>query len=256
MPVEFPMILVAKKEFLESFQEGNMYMCNSLKYQYLESEDTQREDKYDSAIKCGFDGFDIPEHIKKNTINPRLMFSPMYIKCFFHYGLNDRQIISSSQANYTIAADSIEELKSFGEFYALLIYDTTELIKRFISACEENNYNYFYSDVSYVNDEEYLKYEEELRNTIVCGIIPEKMTNPAFLKRIKYKPQQEFRFVIMSNGEEYDEYTKEKALSFKMQDIKDISIIVELKQLTDYPLVFDMNKGGFLLDPLILGDYL
>jgi len=253
MEFEYPLILVAKKEFLESFQEGNMYMCNSLKYQYLESEDTQRGDKYDSAIKCGFDGFDIPEHIKKNTINPRLMFSPMYIKCFFHYGLNDRQTISSSQTNFTIAADSIKELKSFGELYALLIYDTTELIKRFISACEENNYNYFFSDVSYVNDEEYLKYEEELKNTIVCGIIPEKMTNPAFLKRIKYKPQQEFRFAIMNNGEEYNEHTKEKSSSFKMQDLKDISIIVELKQLTDYPLVLDMNKGGFFIGPFDIG---
>ena len=252
MPIEFPMILVAKKEFLESFQEGNMYMCNSLKYQYLEDEDAQRGDKYDSAIKCGFDGFDISEDIMKRISNPRLMFSPTYIKCFFHYRSEDRQIISSSQANFTITDDSIEELKSFGESYALLIYDTTKMIERFINACEENNYNYFFSDVYYVEDDEYLKYEEKLKDA-VRGIIPERMTNPAFIKRIKYKSQQEFRFAIMNNGEVYDEHTKDKTLSFKMQDIKDVSIIVPLNQLTDYPLIVDANKSGFIIGPFDMG---
>lgn len=253
MPIEFPMILVAKKEYLESFQEGNMYMCNSLKYQYLENKDAQRGDKYDSAIKCGFDCFNIPEYFTNKISNPRLMFSPTYIKCFFHYRFEDRQIISATKAYFTITNESIEELERFGELYALLIYDTAEMIKRFISACQQNNYNYFYSDVSYVEDEEYIKYEEVLKDVVFRGIIPEEITNPAFIKRITYKPQQEFRFAIMSNGEMYDEHTKDKTLSFKMQDIKDISTIVSLKQLTEYPLIVDANTGGLLIGPFDLG---
>lgn len=42
MEFEYPLILVAKKEFLESFQNGYLYLVNSLHYQQMENEDPNR----------------------------------------------------------------------------------------------------------------------------------------------------------------------------------------------------------------------
>ena len=84
MPVEFPMILVAKKEFLESFQNGNLYMVNSLYYQQMENDDPNRGDKYDGAIKCSIDGYYIIEKPLNDVTEIKLMGLASYIKCFFH----------------------------------------------------------------------------------------------------------------------------------------------------------------------------
>ena len=52
MIFEYPLILVAEREFLESFQRGNLYMISCMHYQQMEKEDPQRGDKYDGAVKC------------------------------------------------------------------------------------------------------------------------------------------------------------------------------------------------------------
>ena len=70
MEFEYPLILVAKKEFLESFQNGYLYLVNSLHYQQMENEDPNRGDKYDGAIKCSYNAASyILPIIKLTTIN-------------------------------------------------------------------------------------------------------------------------------------------------------------------------------------------
>ena len=78
MEFEYPLILVAKKEFLESFQNGYLYLVNSLHYQQMENEDPNRGDKYDGAIMvCDDSGVVM---IPKDKIDEKLITKLEFIE--------------------------------------------------------------------------------------------------------------------------------------------------------------------------------
>lgn len=238
MPVEFPMILVAKKEFLESFQNGNLYMVNSLYYQQMENDDPNRGDKYDGAIKCSIDGYYIIEKPLNDVTEIKLMGLASYIKCFFHFKNSDIVYMSNNTYRLSLSKESANEFANFDEEYALMIYDVPKFIERFRKACENNRKiaNYFYADVIYIDDDKYPKYQKEIIEGAL-GRKTEGVTNPSFIKRKKYSAQQEFRIVVsLELGKPTANaigFKLPESIGFSMDSIRDISSIVHLKDIVD-----------------------
>lgn len=241
MEFEYPFILVAKKSFLEALQHGDLYLVNCMHYHKMENDDAQRGDIFDSAIKCSYEGYDIPDELKRNTKYGKLFLLTTYIKCFFHYKDEDVKRLSDNLFECYISDTSANELKSFNEEYALIIYDAPLFIKRFSTACEKLKAisNYYFSDVTYIDDEEYLKYEADLINGLL-GKETNNVTHPAFIKRKKYSSQQEFRIVVsLPIGEPPENAVGIKlpeSIDFSMEGIEDISAIVKLSDLIEKPL--------------------
>ena len=249
MIFEYPLILVAKKEFLESFQRGNLYMVNCLHYQQLEKDDSKRGDKYDGAVKCSYNGYTINKELLRDVDDPRIMILATYVKCFNHFKDNDVQKISDSEYCFTFSKESSDEFNSFNQEYALIIYDVPKFIERFSNACKSNKNidNHFYSDVIYIDDEEYPKYEEDL----ISGVLGKKadgVVNPAFLKRKRYSPQQEFRIVVSLNiGKPLANATGIKlpeSIGFSMNGIEDISAIVKLSEIAQKTIYAKIVKSN------------
>ena len=244
MSLELPLVLVTQKDYLESFQAGKVFMKNCLCYQDLENDDPQRGDKYDSAIKCGYEGYNLPDWVKNEVKNPRLMNPLTYIKCFFHYQRKDIKRTLDNKLLFQISEQSAQELKRFSEDYALFIFDVPEFIKRFCSACEKYHLHYYWGDVSYVSDDEYIEYEKKVINQMAVTNT-EVISHFAFIKRTKYDLQQEFRLVVnFSTSQVFfkNEFTVHESIGFEMDKIDDISIIVKLSQLVDNPVVFEIDK--------------
>ena len=253
MEFEYPLILVAKKEFLESFQNGYLYLVNSLHYQQMENEDPNRGDKYDGAIKCSYNGYSIDEELLKDVVESKIMGLASYIKCFYHFKDNDVEDLGNNTYRLSLSKESADELVTFNEEYALLIYDVPKFIERFSDACKNNKNidNYFYSDVIYIDDDDYPKYEKDLIDGAL-GQKTEGIINPAFIKRMKYSPQQEFRIVVsLDLGEPPADATGIKipeSISLSMDSIRDISTIVKLKDIVcksviDKVIASDNQKG-------------
>ncbi|MCM1008930.1 MAG: hypothetical protein NC485_13630 [Ruminococcus flavefaciens] len=249
MIFEYPLILVAKKEFLESFQRGDLYMTSCLRYQQMEKDDPKRGDKYDGAVKCTYNGYNIDDNFLKDVDDSKIMILATYIKCFYHFKDNDVQKIGDNEYSFTFSKKSTDEFNDFNEEYALIIYDVPKFIERFSNACKSNKNiaNYFYSDVIYIDDEEYPKYEKDL----IRGVLGEKtdcVVNPAFLKRKKYSPQQEFRIAVSLNiGEPPVNATGIKipeSIDFSMEEIKDISIIVKLQDIVKKSVFARITTSG------------
>lgn len=249
MIFEYPLILVAKKEFLESFQHGDLYMTSCLRYQQMEKDDPKRGDKYDGAVKCTYNDYSIDEKLLKDVGDSKIMILATYIKCFYHFKDNDVQKISDNEYCFTFSKKSTDEFNDFNEEYALIIYDVPKFIERFSNACKKNKNisNYFYSDVIYIDDEEYTKYERDL----IRGALGEKtdgVVNPAFLKRTKYSPQQEFRIAVSLNiGEPPDNATGinlPESIGFSMNGIEDISAIVKLSEIAQKSIYAKIVKSN------------
>ena len=246
----YPLLLVAKKEYLESFQQGKFFMKNCLYYQSLEDDDLQRSDKYDSALKCGYDEFGIPKEVKEITRNPRLVLGDSYIKCFFAYSKENIIDIFPNRIAYFIPPKSQEALIGFSEEYALII-DKYELINRFSKFCEEYNYKYYFSDVNYLESTEL----EEKKNQIVESVLNRSNTNlihPTFYKDSKYSAQQEFRFCVtkkfeLNKTQSFNNLITgtvnyNDSITLDLGKLDDISTLVKLKDLIDYPVIYDNKK--------------
>lgn len=259
MSLELPLVLVTQKDYLESFQAGKVFMKNCLCYQDLENDDPQRGDKYDSAIKCGYEGYNLPDWVKNEVKNPRLMNPLTYIKCFFHYQRKDIKILSNTKLLLSMSSESADELKSFSEEYALFIGDYAEFIRRFSRACESNKLNYYYGDVSYKSEDDYLIYEDKLQRAL-AGIDLGELPHPGFIKRYKYHSQQEFRLIVgySTNPEgtegdnkvfsiSSDGISISRSIDFQMERIDDISTIVKLSQVADHQVMLDLDKYCFYI---------
>ena len=237
MIFDYPLILVAKKEYLESFQRGNLYMISCLRYQQMEKDDSRRGDKYDGAIKCNYDNYIKNQKLSNDIRNFRIMNLGTYIKCFYHFKDNDVQKISDNEYIFTLSKKSVDEFYNFNEEYALIIYDVPKFIERFSNACKENKNirNYFYSDVNYIDEDEYPKFEKDLIRAI-SGEKTENDINPIFIKRNIYSSQQEFRIAVSLDIEDPPENANgiiglPESIDFSMQGIEDISAIFKLSEI-------------------------
>lgn len=248
----YPLLLVAKKEYLESFQQGNFFMKNCLYYQSLEDDDLQRSDKYDSALKCGYDEFGIPKEVKEITRNPRLVLGDSYIKCFFAYSKENIIDISPNRIAYFIPPKSQEALIGFSEEYALII-DKNELINRFSKSCEDHNYKYYFDDVEYLTHEAL----ETKKKQIIESVINRSAVNLkhlTFYKQLKFSAQQEFRFCVKRDFDFKSTKTYNNnfltgtinyndSITLDLGKLDDISTLVKLKELIDYPVIYDKKKN-------------
>ena len=252
MDYNCPLLLVAKYEYLDSFQNGNFFMKNSFYYQELDDKDLQRGDKYDSAIKCGYDEFEIPQEVKECTKNPRILSGDSFIKCFFEYSLYDAMLLPNKQIAYYIPQKSQEALLSFDEEYALLV-DKKEMINLFIKACEEENYKCFYGNVEYIDDVEYEKIKLSIMESFKDKTF-ESIKHPALLKRVKYKAQQEFRFCVSKKltvksieNTSLNMVSYKDSITLKIDGLNKISTIVKLKDIIDTPIIYDIEKDELFI---------
>ena len=177
-----------------------------------------------------------------------------YIKCFFHYQRKDVKIISDKQLSLSISSKSASELKGFSEEYALFIGNAAEFVRRFSRACENNKIKYYYSDVSYISDDDYLIYEDRIQQ-VVAGTYSGELPHFGFVKRNKYRSQQEFRLIVDLSknlegenrvfSDSPDEFLIPESIDFQMERIDDISRIVKLSQVADHQVVLDEEKSCY-----------
>ena len=247
MQIETPLVLVADKEYLESFQNGYLYMINSVKYQGIEDSDKQRGDIYDSAIKFSNSVYKIPDTIRKDAINEKLMIPATYIKCFYHYKESDTREVSHNIYEFRISESSAAELKSFNKPFALVILFPYYFIERFENACKkysDKRFGYFYSDVQYIDEAEYPKYEKELIEVAMMHS-GGKTIHPVFQKRKKYSDQQEFRIAItlpiLKKHYINNQIILPESIGLTIDNIADISFITKLDNLIQNPLRFNIN---------------
>ena len=238
----FPLVLVAKKEYLESLQKGFFYMKNCLCYQAIEGDDIQRGDKYDGAVKCGYKGYGIPESLQSTVTNPRLMEIDNYIKCFFHYQERDMKMRTESCAQFAISSESQKVLREFNEEYALVVFNAAEFVRRFSQVCEKKELNYYYGDIKYATEDEYERYKRQIED-ITQGKAPNKgVINPVFVKRDVFENQQEFRFCIKHKQVITDGASLAESISIDIGNIQDISVVVKLSDICRYPIIMDYKK--------------
>lgn len=252
MDYNCPLLLVAKYEYLESFQNGNFFMKNSFYYQELYDKDLQRGDKYDSAIKCGYDEFEIPQEVKECTKYPRILSGDSFIKCFFEYSLYDAKLLPNKQIAYHIPLKSQEALLSFDEEYALLV-DKQEMINLFIKACEKENYKGYYGNVEYIEDADYeriiLSIKDSFKNKTYDSV-----KHPTLIKNVKYKAQQEFRFCVSKKltvksieNTSLNKVSYKDSIILKIDGLNKISTIVKLKDIIDTPIIYDIEKDELFI---------
>lgn len=252
----FPLVLVAKKEYLERLQKGSFYMRNCLYYQTIAGEDIQRGDKYDGAVKCGYKGYGIPDSIQKIVSNPRLTTGlGNYIKCFFHYSKRDVKVFSNSYVQFALSSESQNVLQEFNEEYALFVFDVDELIRRFSDACKKMKLQCFYDDVEYFTEDEYESYERSLYCAIHERVPNDDIPDPVFVKRDLFEKQQEYRFCVKYEQEIEDGKIYEEAKTINIGNIEDISIIVKLSDICKHPIIMDYEKEMcYIVEPSEKGE--
>lgn len=239
MEWKLPILLIAQKKFLESLKEGSLYLTNSLCYQNID--DKQRGDKFDSAIKSDF--------LKiKNCNNGRIMSLTTYIKCFYHYRQKNIELLSSDLLALHISKESVSSLLEISrstDGYAMLIYDVEEFIRRFIKKCDEMQYSYYFSDVKYIDESEYFKYEQKMHDFISGKT--DKCLNPVFIKRDAYMAQQEFRIAVNLPCQSFEKNKDykicvPKSLVIDIPSIADISDIAKLQDIIDNPWIIGKEE--------------
>ena len=238
----FPLVLVAKKEYLESLQKGFFYMKNCLCYQAIEGDDIQRGDKYDGAVKCGYKGYGIPDSLQNTVTNPRLMEIDNYIKCFFHYKKRDMKMRTDFCAQFTISPEATKVLQEFNEEYALVVFSAGEFIRRFSNVCQKANLIFDYGDVNYVSDDDYNRYRQRIEDIVQGKASNKGGGNPVFVKRDVFENQQEFRFCIKHKQEITDGTSLAEAISIDIGNVEDISVVVKLSDICRYPIIMDYKK--------------
>lgn len=240
-----PILMVAKDDYLNKLQMGEVYLKNCIYYQKLE-DDEQRSDKYDSAI---------PSNISfPGTTNGRFTIPSAYIKSFFQYKPENIKGLSETKLALYIPSSSIIALKDLSkntEGNGLLIWDTKEFIKRFVKKSDELKIKCDFGTVKYIDDCQFVNYE-----SIDIFGIRTSIPNFIFIKRKRFEPQQEFRIVVscpekmseyepshLFSGDESNRFIND-AKNVPIEPIFDISTIVNLQEIINEPYVLICSEGN------------
>lgn len=254
MPVPFILIRTDKLEYLQSFQEGNLFMRSCMYYQNMEQNDAARKDYLDGSIPATDRFFRVELPAKDGPImNARFTELTCYIKSFHQYYEEDICQIDERTLYCEFSEQTKESIRSFGNEYAMIILGK-DLFERFAKVCCSKKLEYGAGSVHYMNDKQYTEHEEAVLHYVydMLSGIPHKPPDPrpALCKPHCFRPQQEFRFYLSYEAPEYKEFEKKptyvsknyaqnvfcQSYTLQLGSLTDISVIVPVSTILDNPI--------------------
>lgn len=254
-----PLIRVDNKDFLEQLQQGELFMRNSLYYNSGDSTDTARTDKFDGSYPTTpVQTFLNKDLYNLNLNNSRFMMIDAFVKCFFHYYPKNAEKYGRTGLRYRISDASRKELSSFGSDSVMIIFDAKAFYTQFETACQQQNIEYNYCDVTYLSKDERNKESMKLIN------LNPNTLNPAFVKEKRFSYQQEFRLYIKhqlnnvtehitENGMPYvfiPEETAKQSVTINIGDISEYSAIVSFDEFINSNFLFDSKNKVWAFEKL------
>lgn len=222
-PIENDLCLFMKfgsKINLEKLRAGQLYMKNLKYYVNLErfTEDEDVGDKYDGQMliqNSGISLFDYDTNKPCARFNNALFSINLgYLNCpvFCMFVFDRRNYIEEQlegdvfAVKYRFTQEQLKRMPNFGD-YVLIIKDTKEFFDRVKNSLRKSGYKFTQDYIQYYenNSIEYIRQVQADSYKI------------AFWKRDKYSYQQEYRFLIYNDVEDF--------LSVQIGDISDITEI-------------------------------
>lgn len=218
-----------KLEFAQAFQRGEIFTRKIKAYRRIEDEfNDNRKDKME-GMSAQFDLINGKLIICDIEINSEDITEPVrtfhneidesYALCMYSFNSGEWQIIQEDEKN-----DFIESMKMDDKVlnlggYAVVIVDAPEFKKRILKMANECKISIKDCLVDYVDFKNQSKVID--------------VNNRGFVKDVFYSFQNEYRFVFY-------EPSQEETKIFKIDDISDISFIIEAKKIND---VISVNFG-------------
>lgn len=253
---ELPLIRVDQKEYLVRLQEGEFFMRSSLYYQMLDGDDTARSDPFDGSIPASdFKSFPFSQFGISDISNSRIILGHTFIKSFFYCDKTDYRRIQEGIYLLSLSTAARKALEDFSAPYALIIFSPSQFVEQVSSVCERQKLKLWYDEVEYLTD-------EQLHERKIALLTGSSRKNPCFYKSTAFQNQQEFRFCVqvpykhisgpkVSHDIEYfiiDFKAKEETYKLNIGSLKNISCILPVPEILNYPVVVDTNnkKVSFL----------
>jgi len=205
----FPLIKFQSAENIKQLQQGNVYMKNLewLRQHETNSGDCVVGDLFEASLHFNEAKLIIPELGKEIDIKDGLMptsYSFDFVFCMF--GINPDSHI------FEFTNEQKKEIANFGDT-ALLITDKDEYFHRMFIAIEKAGLKGYHGFVEY--------YDEHIDSVNLFAKLIKGMEKIAFLKRDKYRYQQEYRFLI------HMDKATEDHIELNIGDISDISRVMK-----------------------------
>lgn len=187
---EFPLIRFENKNWLENLQNGEFFMRTNLYYQIIEINDLARGDQFDGALPFPDECHVFESTTGNSVLNPRLVEPNIFIKCFYHCSLDDFIQVNNYLWKLSLSDNAKKEMQRFHSDSALLIFSPCKFIEQVNKAFCSKNEPVYYSDVTYLSDEQY----SEITGSIILN--PEKRKLLSFYKHERFSGQKEFRICV------------------------------------------------------------
>lgn len=188
-----PLIKFQSRERILEIQQGKLYMKSCAWYRQFEDADDPVGDSREALIPISNAQIIVPElGIAEQIKDTGLLTSHSNDFAFCMLGINSRSV------GFSFSDTQIEKLKGFGDT-ALIVTNYGMFLNRIAQAAHESGYQIKAGFVRY--------YDEVIDSVNNLAMLVEDMRNVAFLKRMRYSYQQEFRFVIHNPGETQDYMT-------------------------------------------------
>ena len=241
--IQEPIFLVRffdKREYAEEFQSGKIRMGNAALYREMENEsgDTIRGDAYEHKIPF-YNGADFLDINDSDTDEPLYMTTAKnFICCFYSYKENNVAYIDSNAIVLKIT-DGLDKFDEKWKFAVVIDYNKFSRV--FDNAVNSFDYKAHmsvrYFDFS--NRDEANKYNLDIMKYYTTGAINKHTPPPlSFVKDVKYKYQQEYRYVVGHNyslQELVDEdrgVIEKKFIYIEIGDISEFSAICSISGIT------------------------
>lgn len=208
-----PLIKFKDDTVIKSIQAGHIWLNPVSTYRKVENEtgDKAVGDKFEAMWPLRDAYVYVPDkefvqHVENGYIKTTHMDD--YVFCILKMvGTKDEFFFTDEQK---------EKLTEFGDV-ALMIYDSTEFVRRIEKAAEAQGYKLVHREVNYYDS-------SEDNGKLICDLM-HGMENIVFWKRDDYKYQQEIRFAVQR------ETLKEEHLVLEIGDISDISVKMTTKDM-------------------------
>lgn len=198
------------KNIIDSLQAGNIYMNELNIFRKMEEGGDSHEVGDLMENKIFSKAYELSDGTPCNFIMTEENKSN-YVYCLFYVTFNSNYFQFSDEQK--------EKLLCFGDT-ALVIQDVQEFLYRVTNQAEKEGYNIHHRKVMYYKENKEIT--KELMNYLAEGLY-----NFSFLKRDKYRYQQEYRLAINT------EKLEEEHIILKIKDISDISFQINAKKILE-----------------------
>ena len=208
-----PLIKFKSKEIIDSLRSGKIYL-NSLKW-FRDYENDNGDmvigDSFEGMIHISEGELLIPSisehtHLEKRLINTSATNS--YVFCM--------SCIHPQNESFKYSELQKQDFREFGDT-ALVILDSEEFLKRIEAEATKQGYKIYFNEVRY--------YNPDVDDIARWSSLKQGMHNVAFWKREEYRHQQEFRMVILDDGQGQDH------IELEIGDISEISMVFPIDKI-------------------------